>query len=168
MVCVCVYIYNVLCVWKCVQRRIWVREMSLEKLESNTDVTGISLSLSLSHTHTRIHKQKIEFHSSWFTTILCHDSWMLHVCWVCMHEINLITERMFCYNSCQIHFFWICHVILLYENHIYSCFMIHQPFSFFLWLMKITCMLGMYDINFSTKHVFLLIGEYYYYLFILV
>ena len=30
-------------------------------------------------------------------------------------------------------------------------------------------MLGMYDINFSTKHVFLLIDEdYYYYLFILV
>ena len=34
--------------------------------------------------------------------------------------------------------------------------------------MKVACMLGMYDINFSTKHVFLLIDEDYYYLFILV
>ena len=131
MVCVCVYIYNVLCVWKCVQRRIWVREMSLEKLESNTDVTGISLSLSLSHTHTRIHKQKIEFHSSWFTIILCHDSWMLHVCWVCMHEISQIIGKMFCCNSCKIHFFCICHIILLHENHSLLWFHDSSPFFFF-------------------------------------
>ena len=162
--CVCIYI---MC---CVFESVSEGESEWEKCHLRslnpilTWLGSLSLSLSLSH----IHKQKIEFHSSWFTIILCHDSWMLHVCWVCMHEINLITEKMFCYNSCQIHFFWICHVILLHENHIYSCFMIHHPFSFFLWLLKITCMLGMYDINFSTKHVFLLIGEYYYYLFILV
>ena len=29
--------------------------------------------------------------------------------------------------------------------------------------MKIACMLGMHDINFSTEHVFLIISEYYYY-----
>ena len=118
-------------------RRIWVRAMSLEKLESITDVTGnslslslsFSLSLSLSHTHT--HTKKIEFHSSWFIIILCHDSWMLHVCWVCMHEISQIIGKMFCCNSCKIHFFWICHIILLHENHSLLWFHDSSPFFFF-------------------------------------
>jgi len=25
--------------------------------------------------------------------ILCCDSWMQYVCWVCMHEIDLITDH---------------------------------------------------------------------------